>query len=523
MNGVALISFFAIGTLEKGMREIREIGELMNFIDGKWVSAMSGKTIESFNPATGELIGVVPESDALDIARAVDAAARAFEKWRKTPAPRRAEILHNAADLIRERKPQLGELLTREMGKVLPEALGDVQEAVDMGMYMAGEGRRLNGLLVPSELPNKWAMAVRDPLGVVGIITPWNFPIAVPSWKIFPALVCGNTIVWKPAEDTSVLAVEFVKILEKAGLPAGVLNLVTGYGVPVGDALVEHPQVRLISFTGSNEVGKLIAVKCAQLGKRVSLELGGKNAILVLDDADVDLATDGIIWSAFGTSGQRCTATSRVIVTPDVHKTIAERVAERAGKLRLGNGLLPTTDVGPLINKAAVNKVHEYSTIGQGEGAALLVGGDYATEGELARGHFYKPTVFDRVTPTMRLAQEEIFGPSLSIIRADSIDHAIQINNSVNFGLSASVYTSNVNRAFEAMREIATGILYINAGTIGSEVQLPFGGTRGTGNGHREGGGPPVLEVFTEWKSIYVDYSGRLQRAQIDTEELVNR
>lgn len=493
----------------------------MNYIDGKWVPAASGKTIESFNPATGELVGTVADSDWDDVARAVEAAARAFEKWRKTPAPRRAEILHAAADLIRERKAELGNLLTREMGKVLPEALGDVQEAVDMGMYMAGEGRRLNGLLVPSELPNKWAMAVRDPLGVVGIITPWNFPIAVPSWKIFPALVCGNTIVWKPAEDTPVLAVEFVKILVEAGVPPGVLNLVTGYGLPAGDALVEHPQVKLISFTGSNEVGKLIAVKCAQLGKRVSLELGGKNAIIVLDDADVDLATDGIVWSAFGTSGQRCTATSRVIVTPNVHKKIAENLAERASKLRLGNGLLATTDLGPLINKAATTKVHAYSGIGQGEGAALLVGGDYATDGDLARGHFYKPTVFDRVTPTMRLAQEEIFGPSLSIIRAESVDEAIQINNSVNFGLSASIYTSNVNKAFEAMRDIATGILYINAGTIGSEVQLPFGGTRGTGNGHREGGGPPVLEVFTEWKSIYVDYSGRLQRAQIDTERLV--
>lgn len=493
----------------------------MNYIDGKWVPAASGKTLPSYNPATGELIGTVPDSDAADIGRAVEAAARAFEKWRKTPAPRRADILHAAADLIRDRKQQLGELLTREMGKVLPEALGDVQEAVDMGMYMAGEGRRLNGLLVPSELPNKWAMAVRDPLGVVGIITPWNFPIAVPSWKIFPALVCGNTIVWKPAEDTPVIAIEFVKILVEAGLPPGVLNLVTGYGVPAGEALVEHPQVKLISFTGSNEVGKLIAVKCAQLGKRVSLELGGKNAIIVLDDADVDLAADGIIWSAFGTSGQRCTATSRVIVTPEVHATVAEHVAERASKLRLGNGLEPTTDVGPLINKAAVDKVHSYSKIGREEGAALLVGGDYATDGELARGHFYKPTVFDRVMPTMRLAQEEIFGPSLSILRADSVQDAIRINNSVNFGLSASIYTSNVNKAFEAMRDIATGILYINAGTIGSEVQLPFGGTRGTGNGHREGGGPPVLEVFSEWKSIYVDYSGRLQRAQIDTDSLV--
>ncbi len=492
-----------------------------NYIDGKWIPAASGKLIESYNPATGELIGSVPASDARDVANAVDAAARAFEKWRKTPAPRRAEIIHNVADLVRGRKQELGELLTREMGKVLPEALGDVQEAVDMGMYMAGEGRRLNGLLVPSELPNKWAMAVRDSLGVVGLITPWNFPIAVPSWKIFPALVTGNTLVWKPAEDTPIVAAEFVKIFEEAGLPPGVLNLVTGYGVPAGEALVEHPQVKMISFTGSNEIGKLIGVRCAQLGKRVSLELGGKNAIIVLDDADLDLALDGILWSAFGTSGQRCTATSRVIVTPGAHTKLAESIADRAAKLRLGNGLLPTTDVGPLINRDAVNKVHQYTEIGVNEGAALLVGGERAVEGELARGHFYKPTVFDRVTPTMRLAQEEIFGPSLSIIRAENLDQAIRINNGVNFGLSASIFTSNVNKAFEAMRDITTGIVYINAGTIGSEVQLPFGGTRGTGNGHREGGGPPVLDAFTEWKSIYVDYSGRLQRAQIDTDALV--
>ncbi len=496
--------------------------DALNYIDGKWVPAASGKTFPSYDPATGELIGTVPESDAADVARAVEAAAQAFDRWRKTPAPRRAEIIHAAADLIRARKPQLAELLTREMGKVLLEAQGDVQEAVDMGMYMAGEGRRLNGLLVPSELPNKWAMAVREPLGVVGIITPWNFPIAVPSWKIFPALVCGNTLVWKPAEDTPILAVEFVKILEEAGLPPGVMNLVMGYGVPAGAALVEHPQVKLISFTGSNEVGKTIAVRCAELGKRVSLELGGKNAIIVLDDADVELAVEGIVWSAFGTSGQRCTATSRVIVTPEIHRTVAERVAERASRLRLGSGLLPTTDVGPLINRDAVEKVHAYTEVGKREGAELLVGGEPASEGELARGHFYKPTVFDRVAPAMRLAQEEIFGPSLSIIHARSIEEAIRINNQVNFGLSASVYTSNLNKAFEAMRDISTGILYINAGTIGSEVQLPFGGTRGTGNGHREGGGPPVLEVFTEWKSIYVDYSGRLQRAQIDTDSLVS-
>ncbi len=498
-------------------------GEFFNYIDGKWVPAQSRKTFESRNPATGELIGTIPLSDEGDVARAVEAAERAFEMWRRYPAPKRAEIIHRASDLLRERKQYMGELLTREMGKVLKEALGDVQEAIDMSFYMAGEGRRLNGLLVPSELPNKWAMAVRDPLGVVGVITPWNFPIAIPSWKIFPALVCGDTIVFKPASDTPVLAAEFVRILEEAGLPPGVLNLVTGPGGSVGEALLAHPKVRLITFTGSTEMGREVAIRAAQHLKRVSLEMGGKNAIIVLDDADIDLAIEGILWSAFGTSGQRCTAASRVIALQGIKPELTEKLANRASKLRLGDGLLPTTDVGPVINKHAVEKIHSYSEIARQEGATVLIGGEPATEGELACGAFYKPTIFDEVRPNMRVAQEEIFGPSLSVIRANSLGEAIQINNGVSFGLSTSVYTSNVNRAFEAMRDVTTGLVYINAGTIGSEVQLPFGGTRGTGNGHREGGGPVVLDTFTEWKTIYVDYSGRLQRAQIDTDEIVKQ
>ena len=495
--------------------------EFLNYINGKWVPAESGKTFESHNPANAELIGTIPLSDERDAARAVDAAARAFEMWRKYPAPKRAEIVHRASDLLRERKQYMGELLTREMGKVLKEALGDVQEAIDMSFYMAGEGRRLNGLLVPSELPDKWAMAVRDPLGVVAVITPWNFPIAIPSWKIFPALVCGNTIVFKPASDTPVLAAEFVRILEEAGLPPGVLNLVTGPGATVGEALLKHPQVRLVTFTGSTEMGREVAIRAAEHLKRVSLEMGGKNAIIVLDDADVDLAIEGILWSAFGTSGQRCTAASRVIAEQGIKRELTEKLANRASKLRLGDGLLPTTDVGPVINRRALEKIHSYSQVARQEGATVLIGGEAATEGDLARGSFYKPTIFDNVTPNMRVAQEEIFGPSLSIILADSLEQAIHINDGVGYGLSTSVYTTNLNRAFQAMRDIATGLVYLNAGTIGSEVQLPFGGTRGTGNGHREGGGPVVLDTFTEWKTIYVDYSGRLQRAQIDTDDLV--
>ena len=497
--------------------------EFKNYIGGKWVAAHSGKTFESHNPANGELVGVLPLSDAQDAADAVEAAATAYDKWRKYPAPKRAELLYRVSEILRARKQEMGELLTREMGKVLPEALGDVQEAIDMAMYMAGEGRRLNGLLVPSELPSKWAMAVRDPLGVVAAITPWNFPIAIPAWKMFPALVCGNTVVWKPASDTPVLAERMIQIYEEAGFPPGVVNLVTGPGGAVGDALIAHPKVRLITFTGSTDVGRDVSIQAAKHLKRVSLEMGGKNAIIVLDDADVDLAIEGILWSAFGTTGQRCTACSRVIAQQGIKKELVTKLAERAAKLRLGDGLLPTTDVGPVINKKAVAKIHEYTGIAKQDGATVLVGGEPAMDGELARGAFYKPTIFDNVTPTMRVAQEEIFGPSLSVLKTGSIEEAIQINNSTNFGLSTSVYTTNVNAAFEAMRDVTTGLLYINAGTIGSEVQLPFGGTRGTGNGHREGGGPVVLDTFTEWKSIYVDYSGRLQRAQIDTDAIVKK
>jgi aldehyde dehydrogenase (NAD+) len=388
---------------------------------------------------------------------------------------------------------------------------------------MAGEGRRLNGLLVPSELPSKWGMAVRDPLGVVAAITPWNFPIAIPAWKMFPALVCGNTVVWKPASDTPVLAERMIEIYEEAGFPPGVVNLITGSGGVVGDGLVAHPKVRLITFTGSTEIGRDVGIKGAQHLKRVSLEMGGKNAIMVMDDADLDLAVEGILWSAFGTSGQRCTACSRVIAHQAIKKPLLDKLVARASKLRLGDGLLPTTDVGPVINKKAAEKIHEYTEIAKKEGAAVLVGGAMGTAGDLAKGSFYQPTIFDNVTPTMRVAQEEIFGPSLSVLEAKSLEQAIDINNHTNFGLSASLYTSNVNRAFEAMRDVTTGLLYINAGTIGSEVQLPFGGTRGTGNGHREGGGPVVLDTFTEWKTIYVDYSGHLQRAQIDTDALAKK
>ncbi len=492
--------------------------EYKNYIGGRWVDSESGRTFESRDPATGEVIGVLPLSTAADVDRAVAAARSAFGDWRLTPAPRRGEILFRVGQLLQERKEQMAQLVTREMGKVIAEGRGDVQEAIDMTFYMAGEGRRLLGHTVPSELPNKFATSQRDPVGVVAAITPWNFPIAIPSWKLSAALICGNTVVFKPASDTPVLAAELVKLYEEAGIPGGVLNLVTGSGGEVGDTLVNDPRVDVISFTGSTDTGRSVLTETASRIKRVSLEMGGKNAIIVMPDADLDLAVEGILWSAFGTSGQRCTAASRVIAHRAVERELTERLVERASKMKLGNGLDPSVDVGPVINGKQLQKIHQYTQVGVQEGARLLLGGEIAREGELARGNFYPPTIFTGVQPKMRIAQEEIFGPTLAIIAVDSLEEAIRVNNDTPFGLSSSLYTRDINSAFEAIRDITTGVVYLNAGTIGAEIQLPFGGTRGTGNGHREAAWT-ALEVFTEWKTVYVDYSGKLQRAQIDLVE----
>jgi len=488
-----------------------------NLIGGSWVDSASGQTFESTSPATGELIGVFPRSGPDDVDRAVAAAQEAYVTWRLVPAPKRGEILFRFGQLLRERKQELAELMTREMGKVLAEAGGDVQEAIDMSFYMAGEGRRLFGHTTPSELPDKLNMSMRMPIGVVGAITPWNFPIAIPSWKIVPALVCGNTVVFKPATDTPLLGQRFVELLCEAGVPAGVVNLVHGRGGEVGDHIVRHPQVAVVTVTGSRETGVAVLKAAADGLKRVHLELGGKNGIIVMDDADLDLAVEGIVWSAFGTSGQRCTAASRVIVHERVYDLLASRLVAEAERLRLGPGWEPDTDVGPVINRAALEKIHAYTEIGIAEGARLLTGGEIATEGELARGFYYRPTIFGEVEPGMRIAQEEIFGPTTALIRVRDLDEAIAVANGIRYGLSSSIYTRDVNRAFRAIRDLEAGITYVNAGTIGAEVHLPFGGVKETGNGHREAG-QAALDVFTEWKAVYVDYSGRLQRAQIDTQ-----
>jgi len=487
-----------------------------NFIDGEWVAAKSGKTLENRNPAnTDEIIGEFPLSGPEDVDAAVSAARNAYKSWRLTPAPKRAEILFRVAELLVKRKEDFARDMTREMGKVLAETRGDVQEAIDMTYYMAGEGRRLFGQTTPSELPNKFAMSVRQPIGVCGMITPWNFPMAIPSWKMMPALVCGNTVVLKPAEDTPLSSYHLVDTMVEAGLPAGVVNLISGDGPGAGAPLAEHKDVPVISFTGSTAIGRIIAQTCAPDFKRCSLEMGGKNIILVMQDANLDLAIDGAIWGGFGTTGQRCTAASRIAVHKSVYGEFVSRLAVRAQKLKVGNGLDPSVEVGPLINEQQLQTVMSYVEIGKKEGAKLLTGGNRLDSGGHVRGWFYAPTVFGDCDSKMRVAQEEIFGPVVSVIPIDSLEQGIEVANGVPYGLSASIYTRNVNHAFAAIQDLYTGIVYVNAPTIGAETHLPFGGTKQTGNGHREAA-LAAIEFFSEWKSVYIDYSDKLQRAQID-------
>jgi alpha-ketoglutaric semialdehyde dehydrogenase len=489
-----------------------------NLIAGQWQAADQGETFDSVNPARrDDVLGHFAKGGARDIDLAVRAALAAQPEWARTPVPARAEVLARAGRILEERKEELARLMTREMGKVLTEARGDVQEGIDMAKYMAGQGRNPVGEVVPSELRNKRAFTERVPIGVVGCITPWNFPMAIPCWKLMPALLAGNAVVFKPAEDTPLLAIKLAEVLVEAGLPNGVLGLVTGFGEDAGVALVEHPQVRAISFTGSVGVGQQIAATCGRLGKRVSLELGGKNAMLVSADADLELALEGALWGAFGTTGQRCTATSRLIVNRDVLQTFSEELVRRVGQLRLGDGLEPTTDVGPVINQTQLQRIHGYTEVGRRESARLLTGGSIATEGALADGNFYRPTIFGDVAEDMRIAQEEIFGPTVVIIPAADLEESIRIANGTHYGLSVAIYTKDIDRALHAVDLLDAGIVYVNAPTIGAEIQLPFGGTKWTGNGHRAAG-TTALDEFTEWKSVYIDYSGHLQRAQIDTD-----
>ncbi|MEO8192287.1 MAG: aldehyde dehydrogenase family protein [Gemmatimonadales bacterium] len=487
-----------------------------NFIAGAWVPPDSCEYFENRNPADREdLIGTFPRSGITDVQRAVESAKRGFAQWRATPAPARGDVLRVVGDKLSARKEEIADAMTREMGKPLTEARGDVQEGIDTAYYAASEGRRLFGHTVPSELRNKWAMSYRRPIGVAGLICPFNFPLAIPTWKMFPALVCGNSVIFKPAEDVPHTGALLVEILLEAGLPPEVIQLVHGTGEEAGSAIVEHPDVPLISFTGSTETGRIVGETCGRMHKRLSLEMGGKNAQIVMDDADLDLALEGALWGAFGTTGQRCTATSRLILQKGIHDRFLGMLLDKAKALRLGDGRKEGTDVGPLIHESSIEKVERYVDIGVSEGDDLLCGGRRATGGGLDKGNFYEPTIFARVEPGQRLEQEEIFGPVLSVIRVSTPDDAFAVNNDVKYGLSSSIYTSNVNVAFRALNELDNGITYVNAPTIGAEAHLPFGGVKQTGNGHREGGWQ-VYEFYSETKVGYADFSGTLQRAQID-------
>src|SRR3954471_8776587 len=489
-----------------------------NLIGGQWLPARSGKTFANVNPADhSDVVGEFPASGPEDVADAVAAAKKAFGRWRLSPAPKRAEVLYRAGRLLQERKEQFARDMTREMGKVLAETRGDVQEAIDEAFYVAGEGRRLFGQTTPSELQNKFAMSIRMPVGVVGLITPWNFPMAIPSWKLFPALVGGNTCVIKPATDTPLSVYNLVQTLVDAGLPDGVINIVCGGGGSVGNALVEHPDVRAISFTGSSVVGSHVAQRAAANFKPVSLEMGGKNAQIVLDDANLELALEGALWGAFGTTGQRCTATSRILLQKGIAKKFTEEFVARAKALKIGNSLDESVQVGPQVNKGQIETSAQYVDIATKEGGKLLCGGHALTSGDYGKGTFFEPTIFGGITPNMRLAREEVFGPVVAVIEFDTFEQGIEIANSIEYGLSSALYTKDLNRASATIRDLEAGITYINAPTIGAEVHLPFGGVKQTGNGHREGS--EAIKFFTTWKALYVDYSDTLQRAQIDNAE----
>lgn len=489
-----------------------------NFINGEWVQSKSGQTYENRNPADkNEVVGVFQKSNAADIKMAVDAASEAYKKWRLYPAPKRGEILYKIAQRLLADKESLSQQMTREMGKVINETRGDTQEAIDMTFYMAGEGRRLFGMTTPSEMLNKFDMTIRQPLGVCSFITPWNFPMAIPSWKMMPALICGNTVVIKPATETPLSVANLIQVCHEEGIPPGVVNMVTGSGSALGDPLINNPAVRVVSFTGSTEVGRKISQACATDFKHCSLEMGGKNVQIVMDDADLDLAVHGALWGAFGTTGQRCTATSRIVCHKDIVGKFTSMMIERARSLKVGNGLDASIEMGPCINQGQLDTVLSYIEIGKKDGAKLVTGGERLTGGDYDKGFFVQPTIFGEVTQSMRIWREEIFGPVLGIAVCNDLAEAIKMANDTSYGLSASIYTRDINKAYTAMRDVYTGIFYVNAPTIGAETHLPFGGTKETGNGHREAS-TAALDVFSEWKSVYVDFSGSLQRAQIDNQ-----
>ena len=484
-----------------------------NYIGGQWVESVSGRTYPVYNPAhKTEVVGEFQTSNVEDAGAAVTAAREALPGWANTPAPGRAAVLFRALEILGRRAEEIATAITTEEGKPIADARGEVRRAMNIIEYAAGEGRRMFGYTTPSELPNTVAYTVKRPLGVVGIITPWNFPVAIPVWKMAPALICGNALVFKPASSTPLCAVKLAEVFEEAGLPPGVLNLITGPGAQVGNALVEDTRVNGISFTGSTEIGTELYANGARRLKKVQAEMGGKNAVILLADADMDKALGGIVQGAFGSTGQRCTATSRVIVEESIYDEFVSELLERTASLRVGDGIDPEVDISPLCGQSQYDKVLEYIGIGAEEGANLAYGGRGLTDGEYGEGYYVEPTVFTNVSPDMRIAKEEIFGPVLTVFKAKDLEEAIQISNSVEFGLSSSVYTRDLNRAFEYINTVETGMVHVNAPTLGGEVHLPFGGLKSSGVGQREQG-TEAFDFFTETITVYIDH-GEAARQQ---------
>ena len=484
-----------------------------SYINGKWFHPKSERLVRNINPADpDEVIAEFPAATAANVQRAIDVAQGSFRAWKKTPGPERGRVLWRAADIARQRADEIARTLTREEGKVLKEAKGEVMKGISLLEFYAGEGFRMHGKTLPSEARDTFTYTIRRPLGVVGLIAPWNFPWAIPVWKSAPALVAGNTVIFKPAELTPATATLLTAIYEEAGLPPGVFNMLVGSGSVVGEALVNSPALRAISFTGSNEVGGALYTKAAQRGAKVTCEMGGKNAVIVMADADLDKAAIAIHGGAFGSTGQRCTATSRVIAAPHIKDKLLERLVEGAQKIKIGSGLDENVDMGPAVDEKQWKTDLDYLRIGTGEGARLVIGGKRPEH--LAKGYFVEPTIFDNVAPDMRIFKEEIFGPVLSVTTATSLEQALQFANGVEYGLTTSIFTDNVDTIMNFVEEVETGMVHVNEPTVGGEAQLPFGGTKATGVGEREMA-EEGLNFFTELKTVFINYSGKGERLMI--------
>ena len=482
-----------------------------SYVNGKWYHPASSEVGRNINPAdTRDVIAEFPLASAADVRLAIDAATAAFASWKKTPGPERGRVLWRAADISRRRLDEIARMLTREEGKILKEARGEVLKGISLLEYYAGEGFRMHGKTLPSESRDTFTYTKRQPLGVVGLIAPWNFPWAIPVWKSAPAIVAGNTVVFKPSELTPATSAILAEIYEEAGLPPGVFNMLVGTGPGVGEAMVAAPELRAISFTGSNRVGGALYVKAAQRGAKVTCEMGGKNAVIVMPDADLDKAAIAIHGGAFGSTGQRCTATSRVIAHPDIRTALVDRLVAMATQLKLGPGLEESSDMGPSVGDRQWSTVMDYIKVGQAEGARLLTGG--SRPAGLDHGYFVEPTIFDGVEPSMRIFKEEIFGPVLSVTTAASLADALQFANAVEYGLTTSIFTENISAVMRFIDEVETGMVHVNEATVGGEAQLPFGGTKSTGVGEREMA-EEGLNFFTEIKTVFINYSGKAERS----------